>query len=1161
VTSVSGDSAEDFPSFLRNVILMVTCALAMGACLRKPELSQVDETDVGSNVDAQLRSEVASSDAVVSDVAVAEVVVADAVATDIEVQEPEVSKPDLCVPWCGNMGQWECGSDGCGGSCGDCKEPEECLEHDVLGMLCFDFAKDCAGICDAHDAECGVLPAFGGDPPPNCECGACIEGSVCLGGDGLSDEVGSCCTIFCKGKKCGDDGCGGSCGSCDDNDLCTEEHCTEERKCKYTSVKGCCHEAEECDDENSCTEDLCLDNDCTYGPLEGPDCCILDGDCGDDENSCSLVSCSSDFVCEYTPADEFPCCTKHIDCAKGGTWDSGFPGTIGYCANYQCFYEDWSNFCSDDYPNTFPCLDDGDPCTKDVCVDGKCIHWKSKYDCCSVSFDCYDEDVCTKDICVDGKCHFEAIPGCCHDSYDCDDKGSCVMGPWCSNHECKYQCDQSCAEDMCFWDYGGPCYTTVPKWCGCQFILKKKDGCCYFSKDCPDDPCSDVYCGQDFECVYEPVPGCCEPDQVGGACDDGVICTCDLCDEGSCVHLHPGDWLPVCGAVPAGCCAVNEDCEDGNPSTVGLCTDDECNYFPSCESDEDCEGGNWCSVGKCDEAMSLCEYEPKFAGCCVQDDDCDDGDSCTVGLCELSAHTCYYEPDLSPGAQCCQWSDECGDDDPCTVDKCDYGKCVHKLKVAPCADDLDCVDDDVCTKDECVDCACQHTVIQGCCVSDLDCDVGVPCSVDKCESNQCQHMLQENCCWSQAQCDDGNPCTGEVCYQGFCLHYLPLVGLCDDGDPCTVGDACVAGECASGANECEETAECSGVSNACTGPLENLGGVCWSKESSVQCDKTLDWICEGAVCNPGTGQCEMAPRNPGGRCNDGNPETVNDICVEGECVGQFGSPECLSDVDCGGEVQCWYSDLEDLGLCGAFCMEDGICHGVWSPLVSDCGFTGEGSFCSYSNFWLSECVEFACMPKSLGGCIPLWPDDCCYDDDDCEESTVLAEYKCSQGDYCFAQLIGTHILPGPIPANSIWTQTYSSVPTAQWEVLAPDKLVFSTWNTPYPLWGQLVAGVLSTPIVLPADSVVTMAFDLSILGVNKLCSSGARMRVRIGETVAFVAKGADEGYSKLPILVDLSPWAGDTIVLAFEFDSMDCTVLNVGSVTVSEIQVAIGVDP
>ena len=42
---------------------------------------------------------------------------------------------------------------------------------------------------------------------------------------GGTQDTGGACTPGCAGKKCGDDGCGGSCGSCGDNEECKASAC------------------------------------------------------------------------------------------------------------------------------------------------------------------------------------------------------------------------------------------------------------------------------------------------------------------------------------------------------------------------------------------------------------------------------------------------------------------------------------------------------------------------------------------------------------------------------------------------------------------------------------------------------------------------------------------------------------------------------------------------------------------------------------------------------------------------------------------------------------------------------------------------------------------------------------------------------------------------
>ncbi len=91
-----------------------------------------------------------------------------------------------CTPDCSSK---QCGTDGCGGSCGVCAGGQVCGN----GACLVDCVPDCTDkVCG--DNGCGGI------------CGACAQGDSCL--------VGACvsgCIPSCAGKACGDDGCGGSC--------------------------------------------------------------------------------------------------------------------------------------------------------------------------------------------------------------------------------------------------------------------------------------------------------------------------------------------------------------------------------------------------------------------------------------------------------------------------------------------------------------------------------------------------------------------------------------------------------------------------------------------------------------------------------------------------------------------------------------------------------------------------------------------------------------------------------------------------------------------------------------------------------------------------------------------------------------------------------------
>jgi len=101
----------------------------------------------------------------------------------------------VCTPNCTSR---ICGTDGCGGSCGTCPTGRVC---NAAGRCpCPTGLTLCSGTCvdtsydTAHCAACGS---------------SCAPGEFCVAG-----ACSTTCTPDCTGLDCGNDGCGGSCGTC-----------------------------------------------------------------------------------------------------------------------------------------------------------------------------------------------------------------------------------------------------------------------------------------------------------------------------------------------------------------------------------------------------------------------------------------------------------------------------------------------------------------------------------------------------------------------------------------------------------------------------------------------------------------------------------------------------------------------------------------------------------------------------------------------------------------------------------------------------------------------------------------------------------------------------------------------------------------------------------
>lgn len=112
---------------------------------------------------------------------------------------------DPCVATCGDA---VCGTvDGC--PCGTCGEDETCSGE---------------GTCEAPDPCLESCVAVACGDIDGCDCGACLEGEQC--------SEGACqCLPFCGKKKCGSNGCGGSCGECQAQEDCGSDGACHDIAC------------------------------------------------------------------------------------------------------------------------------------------------------------------------------------------------------------------------------------------------------------------------------------------------------------------------------------------------------------------------------------------------------------------------------------------------------------------------------------------------------------------------------------------------------------------------------------------------------------------------------------------------------------------------------------------------------------------------------------------------------------------------------------------------------------------------------------------------------------------------------------------------------------------------------------------------------------------
>ena len=244
--------------------------------------------------------------------------------------------------------------------------------------------------------------------------GTCVVGPIpcvpaCTLPDVCDGTTGQCtpCAPSCGDRVCGDDGCGGSCGACDDQKPCTSDTCTG-GQCQFTAMTGACDDGDPCTVGDTCAGDTCAGTEMQC----------------DDGSPCTADACSGG-KCQFTPVAG-PCndgdpCTTGDACAAGVCVGSiipchdADPCTTDACSGGQCQFT----------PNTLPC-DDGDPCTvSDTCGGGTCA---------GSPMDCDDKDPCTADFCSGGSCDHEpanaSCPGGACLGGVCVAEKSCAGG-WC----------------------------------------------------------------------------------------------------------------------------------------------------------------------------------------------------------------------------------------------------------------------------------------------------------------------------------------------------------------------------------------------------------------------------------------------------------------------------------------------------------------------------------------------------------------------------------------------------------------------------------------------------------------------------------------------------------------------------------------------------------
>ena len=333
--------------------------------------------------------------------------------------------------------------------------------------VCASDAKACKlGLCDEKNDKCGYKNALSG--------AACNDGNACTKTD-KCDSAGVCKggdPTQCAGDACNEGVCDAKTGDCSKAAKKDGAPCDDQNPCSVgdTCSSGKCKagKPKSCDDKNMCTADSCIKGQCVNKPLTGNEC--LDG------NQCTLNDkCSSLGKCVGTP----------IVCNDGNAC------TSDKCVSGKCaFTNNDANKCTDN-----------DSCSvEDSCKAGKCV---------SKPKNCDDKNMCTADSCSKGLCVNKPLPG-----NECLDGDPCTKGDTCSSLG-------KCAGKAIVCNDNNPCTNDKCVSGKCEFANANTNKCTDNNACTLGDYCSAGKC-------------------VAGkpkVCTDSTICTSNTCDTktGACL--------------------------------------------------------------------------------------------------------------------------------------------------------------------------------------------------------------------------------------------------------------------------------------------------------------------------------------------------------------------------------------------------------------------------------------------------------------------------------------------------------------------------------------------------------------------------------------------------------------------------------------------------
>ena len=576
-----------------------------------------------------------------------------------------VDESDPCVAVCEDK---NCGTfDGC--VCGLCPQGQVCTEYGS----CLDETDPCLAVCEGK--LCGIFEG--------CVCGECEPSATCSAdGTECIDCVPKCSDPLGNPYECGNDGCGGQCGVCDEADICQGHVCVIKPEVKIP-FGGECQYLEDCqpylDPDSSeqnpdfpfCNYDQCEGG----GPCSIPFCsksCVMHKDT---VNNATGVAEGDGIEDADTPQDD---CAGAVD------------GPVG--TNFKCVA-----LLPADQPNpVFQC------------------QGGTTFKACVANTDCPDGEACQLAY-INGFYQTR-----CMTAVKDEFHGGVSVGKVCNGNQ--WDSDLAfCNSDLCFGvgcvDFctaNSDCMTNPGATCDGGTCSNNPDFDCASDSDCSAWQCEENF--QLFSSAPEITFDICFPKECGVSADCGdtdYFCRFFINGEPALVDVA---WEYFCLPKPADSVGLGEACDpfwqddiEGSECETGFCIEGFCSGV--CITDADCAVDQLCVVQEygydhdkddlVDKILpyNLCQSFPGSQDDCMINADCtENGEACVMAefpsdgefMYELKGYCANLGEQKGVMGDFCGW----GVGVECKSGICQYfdNEAGYGLCVEPCAQNSDCPD-------------------------------------------------------------------------------------------------------------------------------------------------------------------------------------------------------------------------------------------------------------------------------------------------------------------------------------------------------------------------------------------------------------------------------------------------------------------------------------